>query len=71
MVKKNLLLNIAKSNQKIVENTHFKPQKTLEIEMNKQKESFSFDIPLELSAEWMMGVTSLECTTMYITLLKE
>ena len=71
MMKKNLFLNIAKSNQEIVENTHFKPQKTLEIKMNEQKESFSFDIPLELSAEWMMGVTSLECTTMYITLLKE
>ena len=28
--------------------------------MNKQKESFSFDIPLELPEQWMMGVTSLE-----------
>ena len=28
--------------------------------MNKQKESFSFDIPLELPEKWMMGVTSLE-----------
>ena len=28
--------------------------------MNKQKESFSFDIPLELPEQRMMGVTSLE-----------
>ena len=28
--------------------------------MNKQKESFSFDVPLELPEQWMMGVTSLE-----------
>ena len=28
--------------------------------MNKQKESFSFDIPLDLPEQWMMGVTSLE-----------
>ena len=28
--------------------------------MNKQKESFSFDIPLELPEKWMMGVTSIE-----------
>ena len=55
-----LLLSIAKSNQEIVENTHSKPQETLEFKMNKQKESFSFDIPMELPEQWMMGVTSLE-----------
>ena len=55
-----LLLNIAKSNQEIVENTHSKPQETLEFKMTKQKESFSFDVPLQLNENWMMGVTSLE-----------
>ena len=55
-----LLLSIAKSNQEIVDNTHSKPQETLEFKMNKQKESFSFDVPLELPEQWMMGVTSLE-----------
>ena len=44
----------------IVENTLSKPQETLESKMNKQKESFSFVIPLELPEQWMMGVTSLE-----------
>ena len=53
-------MSIAKSNQEIVENTHSKPQKTLEFKMNKQKESFSFDIPLDLPEQWMIGVTSLE-----------
>ena len=43
--KESLLLNIAKSNQEIVENTHSKPQETLEYKMTKQKESFSFDVP--------------------------
>ena len=55
-----LLLSIAKSNLDIVENTLFKPQETLEFKMTRQKESFSFDIPLELPEKWMMGVTSLE-----------
>ena len=55
-----LLLSIAKSHQEIVENTHSKPQETLEFKMTKQKESFSFDVPLELPEKWMMGVTSLE-----------
>ena len=53
------MLNIAKSNQEIVENTHSKPKETLEFEMIKQKESFSFDVPLELNEKWIMGVTSL------------
>ena len=58
--KESLLLNIAKSNQEIVENTHSKPHETLEFKMTKQKESFSFDVPLTLNEKWMMGVTSLE-----------
>ena len=58
--KESLLLSIAKSNLDIVENTLSKPQETLEFKMNKQKESFSFDVPLELPEQWMMGVTSLE-----------
>ena len=58
--KESLLLSIAKSNLDIVENTLSKPQETLEFKMNKQKESFSFNVPLELPEKWMMGVTSLE-----------
>ena len=58
--KESLLLSIANTNQEIVENTLSKPQETLEFKMNKQKESFSFDIPLDLPEQWMMGVTSLE-----------
>ena len=58
--KESLLLSIAKSNLDIVEKTLSKPQQTLEFKMNKQKESFSFDVPLELPEQWMMGVTSLE-----------
>ena len=58
--KESLLLSIAKSNLDIVENTLSKHQETLEFKMNKQKESFSFDIPLDLPEQWMMGVTSLE-----------
>ena len=53
-------MNIAKSNLDFVENTLSKPQETLEFEKNKQKEAFSFDIPLEMPEKWLMGVTSLE-----------
>ena len=53
-------MGIAKSTLHIVENILSKPQETLEFKMNKQKGSFSFDVPLELQEQWMMGVTSLE-----------
>ena len=58
--KESLLLNIAKSNQEIVENNHSKPLETLEFKITKQKESFSIDVPLQLIEKWIMGVTSLE-----------
>ena len=57
-------MRIAKCNPDVVENPHSKPQETLEFEMTKQKESFSFDVPLHLNEKWMMGATSLE---VYIT----
>ena len=56
--KESLLLSIAKSNLDFVENTVSKPQETLELKMTKQKESFSFDVPLVLPEQWLMGVTS-------------
>ena len=53
-------MSIAKYSQEIVENAHSKPQETLEFKMTKQKEPFSFDVPLNLEEKWMIGVTSLE-----------
>ena len=55
-----LLLSMAKSNLDIVEITLFKSQETLEYKMTKQKESFSFDVPLELPEQWMMRAKRLE-----------
>ena len=52
--KESLLLSIVKFISDIVENTLSKPQETLEYKMTKQKESFSFDVPLELPEQWMM-----------------
>ena len=62
--KYSFLLSFAKSNLDIVENTLSKPQETLEFKMTKQKESFAFDVPLELPEQKMIEVTSLE---VYIT----
>ena len=64
-------MNIAKSNLDIVENTSSKAQETLEIEMKKPKKSYSFDVPLEIREQWMIGVKNLEVyNTVYnITLI--
>ena len=47
--KENFLLSFGKYNLDIVEKTLSKPQETLGFKMNKQKESFSFDVPLQLN----------------------
>ena len=66
--KESLFSSIAKSNQEFVENTHSKPQETLQFNMTKQKESFSPGVPLPLDDNWMLGVTSLEVyNTVYNT----
>ena len=54
--KDSLLLNIAKPNLLIIENTASIPQ----------EKKFSFKAPLQLSKQWIMGDTSLEVyTTVY------
>ena len=58
--KESFLLNIAKFNLEIVENTYSKPQETLEFKKNKQSEYFSFEFPLILEDSWLMGVTNLQ-----------
>ena len=56
-----LLLEIAKSNHEIAQNTKIKQQETLEFKMNKNSKYFKFDESLILErGEWQMGVISLE-----------
>ena len=48
----------------MIEQTKSKPQETLELKMNKQLQTFSFNPPINLSEEgkWLLAVTSLEAT---------
>ena len=56
-----LLLEMAKSNREIAQNTKIKQQKTLEFKMNTNSKYFKFDESLILErGEWQMGVISLE-----------
>ena len=59
-----LLLLIKKLTDTLIEETKTKPQETLEFKMNKQTQTFSFNPTINLveEGEWLLGVSSFECT---------
>ena len=63
-MKNELLLSIEKHTDTLIEQTKVHPQETLEFKLNKQMQIFSFKAPFILleEGEWLLGVTSFECT---------
>ena len=60
-INEDLLLLITKTTGTLIQQTQTKAQETLEFKFRKLRESFTFDIPLQLeNGEWMLGLTSLE-----------
>ena len=59
-----LLLLIKKHTDTLIEQTKTKPQESLEFKMNKQRQTFSFNPPINLIEEgkWLIAVSSFECT---------
>ena len=55
-----LLLSITKNCEKLVEQTHRKPEETLEFKMLKPRETFHFNPPIHIKGEWMLGLIDLE-----------
>ena len=68
-----LLLLIKKHTDTLIEQTRTKPQETLEFKMNKQKQTFSFNPPINLVEEgkWLLGVSSFECTNSVFNITNE
>ena len=58
-----LLLLIKKHTDTLIEQTKTKPQETLEFKVNKQRQTFSFNPPINLVEEgkWLLAVSSFEC----------
>ena len=58
-----LLLLIEKYTDTLIEQTKTKPQETLEFKMNKQRQTFSFNPPINLIEEdkRLLPVSSFEC----------
>ena len=57
----------------MIEQTKTKPQETLEFKMNKQRQTFSFNPPINLVEEgkWLLGVCLLECTNSVFNITNE
>ena len=68
-----MLLLIKKHTDTLIEETKTKPQETLEFKMNKQKQTFSFNPPLNLLEEgkWLSGVSLFDCTNSVFKITNE
>ena len=68
-----LLLLIKKHTDTLIEQTKTKPQETLEFKMDKQKQTFSFNPPINLLEEgkWLLAVSLFECTNSVFNITNE
>ena len=68
-----LLLLIKKHTDTLIKQTKTKPQETLEFKMNKQMQTFSFNPPINLveEGEWLLAVSSFECTNSVFNITDE
>ena len=67
----NLLLSKTKNCEKLVEQTHRKPEETLEFKMLKSKEIFHFNPPIQTKGDWMLGLIDLEVYNSIFNITKE
>ena len=67
----NLLLSITKNCEKLVEQTHRKPEETLEFKMLKSKDMFHFNPPIQTKGNWMIGLIDLEVYNSIFNITKE
>ena len=68
-----LLLLIKKRTDTLIQQTKTKPQETLELKMNKQMQTFSFNPRINLVEEgkWLMGVSLFDCTNSVFNIANE
>ena len=55
-----LLPSKTKSCEKLIEQTHTKPEETLEFKLNKPKATFHFNTLIQNKGDWMIALTDLE-----------
>ena len=58
--REDFLLSITKNCETLIQQTHTKPQETLEFKMIKPRETFHFNPPIQIKGDWMIRLTDLE-----------
>ena len=66
-----LLLSITKNCETLIDQTHRKPEETLEIKMIKPRETFHFNPPIQVKEDWMFGLVDLEVYNSIFNITKE
>ena len=58
--KEDIFLSITKNCETLIEQTHRRPEETLELKNTKPKQIFHCNLHLSIEGVWMIGLTSLE-----------
>ena len=66
-----LLLSITKNCETLVQQTHRKPEETLEFKMLKTREIFLFNLPIHTEGDWMLDLIDLEVYNSIFNITKE
>ena len=66
-----LLLSITKNCKTVIQQTHTKPQETLEFKMIKPRETFHFNPLIQIDGNWMIGLTDLEVYSSIFNITEE
>ena len=66
-----LLLSITKNCETLIEQTHRKPEETLEFKMGQSEQTFHFKPPMPIEGSWMIGLTNLEINISIFNITEE
>ena len=66
-----LLLSITKNCEMLIEQTHRKPEETMEFKMTKPRETFHFRPSIQIQGSWMLGLVDLEVYNSFFNITEE
>ena len=66
-----LLLSITKNCETLTHQIHTRPEETLEINLNKPRETFHSNPPIQIEDNWMLGLIDLEVYNSIFNLREE
>ena len=66
-----LLLSLTKNCETLVQQTHRKPEETLEFKMTEPRKTFHFKPPTQSKGDWMLGLIDLEVYNSIFNITKE